>query len=130
MASWAALGLCIAGTALMSLAPFVDPGTPIMANYIPVLDGRLFLAGLVVFAAGLRGAGAALPVGRRCRSGAALDGAGALRFGLHASVVSAAVALLAFGWSLAVVPRTLEHAPTTRSCSGAAAMRCSSSGRC
>ena len=39
--------------------------------------------------------------------GAALDGAGALRFGLHASVVAGAVALLAFAWSLAVVPRAL-----------------------
>ena len=36
----------------MALGAFVAPGTPIMANYIPVLDGPLFLAGLVVFAAG------------------------------------------------------------------------------
>ena len=43
----------------------------------------------------------ALPVGP------AVDGAGALRFGLHASVVAAAVALLAFAWSLAVVPTAL-----------------------
>jgi heme/copper-type cytochrome/quinol oxidase subunit 1 len=39
--------------------------------------------------------------------GAALDGTGALRFGLHASVVATAVALLAFGWSLAVVDPAL-----------------------
>jgi heme/copper-type cytochrome/quinol oxidase subunit 1 len=39
--------------------------------------------------------------------GIVLDGAGALRFGLHASVVAAAVALLAFAWSLAVVPADL-----------------------
>ncbi|MBE0549961.1 MAG: cbb3-type cytochrome c oxidase subunit I, partial [Rubrivivax sp.] len=43
----------------------------------------------------------ALPVGL------ALDGAGALRFGLHASVAATAVALLAFAWSLAVVPTSL-----------------------
>jgi hypothetical protein len=30
-----------------------------MANYIPVLDRPLFHAGLVVFAVGIRGAGAA-----------------------------------------------------------------------
>ena len=36
-----------------------------------------------------------------------MDGAGALRFGLHASVVATAVALLAFVWSLAVVPTAL-----------------------
>jgi hypothetical protein len=39
--------------------------------------------------------------------GPAVDGAGALRFGLHASAVAAAVALLAFAWSLAVVPTSL-----------------------
>ena len=36
-----------------------------------------------------------------------MDGAGALRFGLHASVVATAVALLAFAWSLALVPTSL-----------------------
>ncbi len=104
--SWAALGLCGGGTLLMSLGAFISPGAAIMANYIPVLEGPLFLAGLVVF-----GAGFALQVLRcllaapRLRGG--FGGADALRFGLNASAVSAAVALLAFVWSLAVVPTTL-----------------------
>lgn len=107
LASWAALGMCIAGTVLMSLAAFVDPGKPVMSNYIPVLDSRLFLVGLAVFGAGftvqvLRCLWAALPIGR------VVDGAGALRFGLNASVVSAAVAMMAFAWSLGVVPRALD----------------------
>jgi heme/copper-type cytochrome/quinol oxidase subunit 1 len=37
-----------------------------------------------------------------------LAGADALRFGINASLVSTAVALLAFGWSFAAVPATLE----------------------
>jgi hypothetical protein len=78
-----------------------------MANYIPVLDEPLFLGGLVVFAAGvallvLRGMQASLHVRPR------LSGADALRFGLNASLVSTAVALLAFGWSLAAVPPALD----------------------
>ncbi|MDZ7645397.1 MAG: hypothetical protein U5K76_15030 [Woeseiaceae bacterium] len=32
------------------------------------------------------------------------DGRGALQFGLNASIVATAVALLAFGWSFAVMP--------------------------
>ena len=103
---WAALGLCGAGTALMSLGAFVAPGTPIMANYIPVLEGPLFMHGLVIF-----GAGFGLQVLRSLvaapRLGGVIDGERALRFGLNASAVSAAVALLAFGWSLAVVPTAL-----------------------
>ncbi len=105
--SWAALGLCGAATLLMSLGAFIEPGTPVMANYIPVLEGRLFMAGLVLF-----GLGFGLQVLRSLvaapRLGGAVDGERALRFGLSASAVSAAVALLAFGWSLWVVPQALD----------------------
>ena len=89
---WAALLLCTLGAALMSLAPFMVGfglrADPVMANYIPVLDGPLFIAGLWVF-----GAGAALLVLRS--------------FGLNAAAVSAAVALAAFAASFALVPTTL-----------------------
>jgi len=80
-----------------------------MANYIPVLRDPVFLSGLLAFAAGvatmvLRGMAAAPQVGVR------LDGAGALRFGLNASLVSTAMALIAFGWSYALVPSALDPA--------------------
>ncbi len=104
---WAALGAAIAGAVLMSVAPFAGAGRPIMANYIPVLDQPVFLAGLLVFAAGL-----ALAVLRGMltvpRVGIALGGDGALRFGLNTSLVSAAVALIAFGWSYLEVPGALD----------------------
>ena len=98
--------LCGLGAAGMALAAFVDPGQPVMANYIPMLDSTGFRAAVGLFGVGalllvLLGLWRAKPVG------AALDGAGALRFGLHASVVATAVALLAFAWSLAVVPTAL-----------------------
>ena len=100
------LTLCGAGAAGMALAAFVDPGQPVMANYIPMLDSATFRAAVGVFGVGavflvLQGLVRAAPVGL------ALDGAGALRFGLHASVVATAVALLAFAWSLALVPNSL-----------------------
>jgi hypothetical protein len=105
--AWAALALALTGTAFMSIAPFVGAERPVMSNYVPVLDDATFLAGLVIFAAGialavLRGM-AAVP-----RVGVALDGTGALRFGLNASLVSAAVALIAFGWSFAKLPPGLD----------------------
>ena len=104
----AALGFAGAGALLMTLAPFTGAAeAPVMANYIPVLDGPVFLGGLATFAVGT-----ALLVLRSLwlapRVGVAPDGAGALRFGLNASVVATAVALLAFGWSFAVLPRTLD----------------------
>jgi hypothetical protein len=100
------LALCGLGAVGMALAAFVDPGTPLMANYIPMLDSASFRAAVLVFGAGalllvLRSLLQARPVGL------AVDGAGALRFGLNASVVATAVALLAFVASLALVPADL-----------------------
>ena len=103
---WAALGACGLGAVLMALAAFLGQGEPIMANYVPVLNRPLFLAALLVF-----GAGASLLVLRSLwaapKPGPALDGEAALRFGLNAAAVSAAVALLAFGWSYVSLPTTL-----------------------
>jgi hypothetical protein len=103
----AGLALASAGTAAMALAPFLGAGEAVMANYIPVLASSVFVAGLLVFAAG-----AGLLVWRSLsqapRLGLDFDGPGALRFGLNAAAVAGAVALLAFAWSWAVVPRQLE----------------------
>ena len=98
-----ALALCALGTAMMSVAPFVSAGEPIMANYVPVIQSPLFLAGLCAFGAGF----AALTFHALLaaqRIGFAPDGAAALRFGLNTSAVAAAMAILAFGASWAGMP--------------------------
>ncbi|MDE2414852.1 MAG: cytochrome c oxidase subunit I, partial [Comamonadaceae bacterium] len=104
---WLALWVTGGGTLAMALSPFVNPGEPIMANYIPVLESPLFLAGLVVFALGtallvLRGLLAAPRLGLR------YDGQGALHFGLSAAAIATAVALLCFAWSWVVLPTSLS----------------------
>jgi hypothetical protein len=105
-AGWIALALCALGTATIAVAPFAG-GTPIMANYVPVIDAPVFLGGLAVFGGGLavlvaRGMFTSPPVGTR------LDGRGALRFGLNGSVVATAIALLAFGWSAIALPDGID----------------------
>ncbi len=103
---WSALVLAGLGTALMSLAAFVAPGEAIMANYIPMLDGPMFITGTLVL-----GAGVMLLVLRAMlgapRVGLQIDGAGALRFGINAASVATAVALMAFIWSYLVLPQDL-----------------------
>ena len=106
LASRLPLALCGLGALGMALAAFVDPGEAVMANYIPVLDSVTFRASLSVFGVGslllvLLAMLRATPVGP------AVDGTGALRFGLHASAVAGGVALLAFAWSLLAVPAEL-----------------------
>jgi len=104
---WAALGLCAGGATLMAAAAFIGTGEPIMANYIPMLDRPLFHAGLVVFAVG---SGVLVLRSLLCapRLGTHFGGEGALRFGLNAAAVSAAVALMAFVWSFVTVPSSLS----------------------
>ncbi len=103
---WAGLAAAATGTLVMCAAPFLGTEPPVMSNYVPVLDGPVFLGGLAVFAGGcallvLRAMLAAERVGTRP------DGAAALRFGLNAAAVSAAVALIAFAWSYAALPASL-----------------------
>jgi hypothetical protein len=105
--AWLAFAAAVTGTAAMCVAPFVERAAPVMANYVPVLDGPVFLTGLVLFGAGiallcLRSMLAAAPVGIR------ISGGGALRFGLNAALVATAVAACAFAWSWHVLPRTLD----------------------
>jgi cytochrome c oxidase subunit 1 len=107
---WAAFLLTALGSAALALAPFAGREPPVMANYIPVLDGPVFLSGLVTIALGVgllcvRGMSVVPRVGTR------LDGAAALRFGLNASLASTAVALMAFAWSWLAVPHGLEAKP-------------------
>jgi hypothetical protein len=98
------------GLAAMVVAPFLDPGRPVMANYVPVIESVTFLAGLGTFALG-----GALLVVRAIASpgpiGAALTPEGALRFGLLLAAVSAAIAVAALGGSLAGVPHDLSGKP-------------------
>ncbi|HJV60670.1 MAG TPA: cbb3-type cytochrome c oxidase subunit I [Albitalea sp.] len=104
---WGALVLAAAGAAAMAISPFAGGGEAIMANYVPMLTSPLFVAGLLLFAAGV-----ALLVLRALIAAPALgldfDGRGALRFGLNAAAVATAVALLAFGWSWVVLPTSLS----------------------
>ena len=105
---WVGLAGASAATLAMCAAPFLEPAPALMSNYIPVLDGPLFLRALVLFALS-----AALVVGRALavapKVGTRPDGAAALRFGLSAAAISGAVALLAFAWSYAGIPAGIER---------------------
>jgi hypothetical protein len=103
----AALALAIAGTVLLGLAPFTGSARPVLANYIPVIDNGAFLGGLVVFAVGM-GLLVLRSLAFAPRVGTAIDGAGAVRFGLNASVIATAVALIALLWSWVEVPVRLD----------------------
>ncbi len=105
--AWTGFAMSALGTLAMTLSPFVERATPVMANYIPVLQGPVFLSGLLLFGAGfalvcMRSMWSASPVGLQ------ISGEGALRFGLNSALVATAVSILAFAWSWVRVPQTLD----------------------
>ncbi|HEY1326350.1 MAG TPA: cytochrome C oxidase subunit I [Casimicrobiaceae bacterium] len=105
-----AFALAGMGTLAIGLAPFIGQGRPVMANYIPVLRDPWFIAGLLMLAGSVT-----LAVTRAMtavpRVGTRIDGTAALRFGINASLVSAAVAILAFVWSWIAVDPALDALP-------------------
>lgn len=103
----AALALTLSGTALMAVSPFAGRGAPVIANYIPVLDGPVFLTGLCLVGAGFL-ALVVRALGALPSMGAVPGGVGALRFGLAAAAGSALLALVAFAWSWSTLPAGLE----------------------
>jgi hypothetical protein len=105
--AWVAWWLAAFGTTAMSLAPFVNPGLPVMANYVPVIESPVFLWGLVVFGAGF-GLTALRALAVPQKVGTALPPDGALRFGLNTAAVAAAMSLLALAWSWYAVSPALD----------------------
>lgn len=93
---WSAMALSGTGLAGMILPLFSASATPVLANYVPVLDHPVFLAGLVLFMAGVAvaGTGAAAGMLRGVRAGQTW------RFGALLSLVAAGVAFLALAASL------------------------------
>ena len=88
------------GTALMVLAPFVGAGSPLMSNYVPVLDHPLFFGGLGLFVAGIA-SHLIRALTSRTRLGNDLSGTDALHAGItfSAVVVAAAIASVLASYS-------------------------------
>ncbi len=105
--AWVAWGLALLGAAAMAAAPFLDPGAPVMANYVPIVDSGLFLWGLLMFGAAF-GLAALRALAVPQDVGLTLSADGALRFGLNAAAVAAAMAWLALGGSWLAVSTALE----------------------
>lgn len=101
--AWAALFLAGLGALVIIVSPFVRDAQPLMSNYIPVLQHPVFFIGLLLFTLGftllvVNSMFFMAPVGPW------MSARGALRFGLNAAAVSAAVAIICFAWSYLQMP--------------------------
>lgn len=105
--AWGAWIMAAAGTTVMTIAPLIGTGGPIMSNYVPVLEDKFFMTGLIVFGIGvtmlvLRALLTAPKVGMRPTASSALA------FGVNTAAVATAVALGALAWSWLTVPTALD----------------------
>ena len=105
---WMALLLCVAGSTIISLSPFLGSASPLMINYIPILNDPLFFSGLLMFGCGflllvLRGLFFSRPIGRR------VTGQGAMRFGLFSALISAVTAMGALLASWIGIPESIQR---------------------
>lgn len=105
VARWTLLALSAFGLAAMVLSMFFGTAQPVLANYVPVLDHPVFLAGLALFIAGVALSGAASLPGllRRLNEGPVW------RLGALLSMLAAAVALGAW-----VAAMAMDAVPTTQ----------------
>ncbi|MDX8412443.1 MAG: cbb3-type cytochrome c oxidase subunit I [Mariprofundaceae bacterium] len=107
---WLALFLVVGGGILVGIAPLTGDANPLTNNYVPMLENRMFIKGLLVFAGGvgllvIRSLMAA-PYGAVFGGG----GEGALRFGVWTAAVAVLIALLALAWTIIDVP--MSHGRT------------------
>lgn len=101
---WSGFALAAAGTALMTVSPFLPGADPVLNNYIPVLQQKYFYASLWICAAGF-----GLAVLRALLTTWPKPFLGApLQSGAFLGAVAAFLALAAFVWSWIVVPRIEE----------------------
>ena len=104
---WGGFALAAVGTAVMTVSPFFPGADPVLNNYIPVLQQKVFYASLWIC-----GAGFSLAVLRALITTWPRPFFGApLQLGAFLGAVAAALALMAFVWSWLIVPRDAEIEP-------------------
>ena len=102
--AWIALGGAAAGCLLVATAPFLGAAQPLLANYVPVLDHPLFLAGLALFGLGVLLALAAYLGGPH--PGLGWDDP--IAIGTLTAALAALMAGVSLTWSLAGLSRAWE----------------------
>ncbi|KJR40946.1 cytochrome c oxidase subunit [Candidatus Magnetoovum chiemensis] len=53
LGAWTALILAAIGSIIIALSPFLGASHPLMNNYVPMLDDKIFIAGLIIFFLGI-----------------------------------------------------------------------------
>ena len=103
----ASLLLAAVGTTIIITSPFAGAGSPLMSNYVPILQHPLFFTGLCLFAAGITSHVARSLLTYR-RIGAELTGTAALQAGITLSAAVTGAAIISVIASLSGLPAVMD----------------------
>ncbi|MCG6550815.1 MAG: cbb3-type cytochrome c oxidase subunit I [Candidatus Magnetominusculus sp. LBB02] len=103
---WAALSVSAVGALIIAMSPFLGASHPLMNNYVPVLDDKIFLYGVAIFFSGftllLLRALLSIPIG-----GAAKTEDAAQRYGLYVGAIIGLMAMCTLLWTYLSMPKDL-----------------------
>ena len=103
----ASLLLAAVGTTIIITSPFAGAASPLMSNYVPILQHPLFFTGLCFFAAGITSHVARSLLTYR-RIGAELTGTAALQAGITLSAAVTGAAMISVIASLSGLPAVMD----------------------
>lgn len=104
MTGWLSLFLVVFGGIVIGVSPLTGDANPLTNNYVPMLENRMFIKGLIVF-----GGGVLLLVLRsmwalKCQESRENSGEGAIRFGTLTAAIATLIAMIALIWTFTDTP--------------------------
>jgi len=104
-----ALVLVIAGGALVAISPLTGKANPLTNNYVPMLENRYFIKGMIVFGGGILILVLRSIIFIPFKSVFRDTPQGCLRFATWTAAVTTLLSILALFWSWWQLPDGLEH---------------------
>jgi len=104
-----ALLLVIAGGILVAISPLTGKANPLTNNYVPMLENRYFIKGMIVFGGGILILSLRSIIFIPLKSTFRDDPQGCLRFSIWTAAVTTLLSILALFWSWLQLPGDLQH---------------------
>ena len=106
---WLALTLVVVGGVLVGISPLTGDANPLTNNYVPMLENRYFIKGLIVFGGGILLLVLHSIMATPMKQWLSWDAESALKFGTWTALITTLVAIMALAWSLGHMPKGLQH---------------------
>ncbi len=107
--AWLALVLVIAGGILVAISPLTGKANPLTNNYVPMLENRYFIKGMIVFGGGILILALRSIIFIPLKSTFRDDPQGTLRFAIWTAAVTTLLSILALFWSWLQLSGDLLH---------------------